>query len=144
MDLSTAKRIFELGSKYTKHEVKTVYKRLALKHHPDRNGNSSDSIYFMQQINEAYELLIRTIDDESAAAPDDLYGTQSEENSKTYGAGRERKHESSKSAEQKEYESEQNRRRTAEQEKQEAKRKRQQAAERERKYREEQEKKKKR
>ena len=64
MDLRTAETIFELDGDYTEREVKAAYKRLALKHHPDQNDNTRASNYFMSQINEAYELLMRSVGDD--------------------------------------------------------------------------------
>jgi DnaJ-class molecular chaperone len=38
-------------------EIKKSYRRLSLLHHPDRNGNSADSVAKFQKISDAYETL---------------------------------------------------------------------------------------
>lgn len=38
-------------------EIKTAYRKLALKHHPDRNQGNSESESVFKEINEAYEVL---------------------------------------------------------------------------------------
>jgi curved DNA-binding protein CbpA len=38
-------------------EIKTAYKNLALKCHPDKNGNTAESTTAFQQLNEAHEIL---------------------------------------------------------------------------------------
>ncbi|MEL6151373.1 MAG: J domain-containing protein, partial [Chloroflexota bacterium] len=46
-------------------EVKSAYRDLARKHHPDKNPDS-DSTRRMQQINDAYQRILRYIDAENA------------------------------------------------------------------------------
>ena len=38
-------------------EIKKAYRKLSMKHHPDRNGNSQESTEKFQKISEAYEVL---------------------------------------------------------------------------------------
>ncbi len=38
-------------------EIKDAYRRLAMKHHPDRNKNNPDSALKMKRVNEAYAVL---------------------------------------------------------------------------------------
>ena len=51
MNLAEALDVLELSPKYSQAEVKAAYRRLALKHHPDRGG----SLQKMVQVNLAYE-----------------------------------------------------------------------------------------
>jgi DnaJ family protein B protein 4 len=49
--------ILELGNNSTQEDIKKSYRKLSLLHHPDKNGNSQESINKIQDINEAYEVL---------------------------------------------------------------------------------------
>ena len=49
--------IFNISSEY----LKKQYRKMALKYHPDKNGNTQESTIKFQQINEAYEYLKREI-----------------------------------------------------------------------------------
>jgi hypothetical protein len=49
--------IFNISLEY----LKKQYRKMALKYHPDKNGNTQESTYKFQQINEAYEYLKREI-----------------------------------------------------------------------------------
>jgi len=42
-------------------DIKRAYRRLSLKHHPDRNGNSEESKKMFQNINQSYEILSKNI-----------------------------------------------------------------------------------
>lgn len=53
MRLEEAIKIFEIGKRFTKEELKKRYIMLSKANHPDLGGSKSD----MQRINEAYELL---------------------------------------------------------------------------------------
>ena len=48
------RNILELPRDFKKKEIKKYYRKAALKWHPDKNNNSSESIYKMQKINNAY------------------------------------------------------------------------------------------
>ena len=50
-------KILELTENATAEEIRKSYRRLSLVHHPDRNGNSPDSVTKSQKINEAYDTL---------------------------------------------------------------------------------------
>jgi len=45
----------------TEQELKKKYHKLALKNHPDKNGNTKESTEKFKQINEAYEIILREI-----------------------------------------------------------------------------------
>jgi DnaJ-class molecular chaperone len=50
-------KVLELTEPSTPEEIKKSYRRLSLIHHPDRNGNSSESVAKFQKISDAYETL---------------------------------------------------------------------------------------
>lgn len=41
----------------TKEEIKKAFRKMSILHHPDKNGNTEESIKKFQQLNEAYEIL---------------------------------------------------------------------------------------
>jgi DnaJ family protein B protein 4 len=49
--------ILEIESNSTPDDIKKSYRKLSLLHHPDKNGNSVESINKIQDINEAYDVL---------------------------------------------------------------------------------------
>ncbi len=61
--------VLEVARTATKEEIKEAYRKLARKHHPDRNGNSKESNVRFKAIGEAYEILY---DAEKRAAYDYL------------------------------------------------------------------------
>lgn len=50
-------KILELTENASAEEIRKSYRKLSLLHHPDRNGNSPDSVAKSQKINEAYDTL---------------------------------------------------------------------------------------
>lgn len=50
-------KILGVEEKSTKDEIKKAYRSLQMKHHPDKNPGSQDSINMTQKLNEAYETL---------------------------------------------------------------------------------------
>jgi hypothetical protein len=67
MDYKTALNILEIEYKYTTDltlkNLTKQYRKLALKHHPDKNGNTSESNEKFKQLNESYTFLKREIKD---------------------------------------------------------------------------------
>ena len=67
MNYKDAFDILEIDFTQTKYEdlsleyLKKQYRKLALKNHPDKNGNTNESKEKFQQINEAYHYLKREI-----------------------------------------------------------------------------------
>jgi len=65
MDYIKASKILELDqSKLSLKYLKKKYHELALKNHPDKNGNTSQSNEMFQQLNEAYEFLSKELEEE--------------------------------------------------------------------------------
>ena len=50
-------KVLELTENATAEEIRRSYRKLSLLHHPDRNGNSTESVAKSQKINEAYDTL---------------------------------------------------------------------------------------
>jgi len=50
-------QILEITKTATEAEIKKAYRKLALKHHPDKNGNSAESVKKFQEISGAYAVL---------------------------------------------------------------------------------------
>jgi curved DNA-binding protein CbpA len=63
MNLTDALNVLEIEniSKITVDSLKRKYHKMALQHHPDKNGNTSESTEHFQRIQEAYVLLQREI-----------------------------------------------------------------------------------
>lgn len=52
MNIEDAAKLLELKAPFTSSQAKTNYRRLAMKHHPDKGGNTEK----MKRLNEAYSL----------------------------------------------------------------------------------------
>lgn len=50
-------KILGVSKDATDAQLKTAFKKLALKHHPDRNGGSEEAAKKFKEIGEAYEVL---------------------------------------------------------------------------------------
>jgi len=68
MEISKA---YEIFGNVTPENLKKTYYRLALKHHPDKNGNTEEAKKRFQEINEAYEIL-KIVDTPHVEEYDDL------------------------------------------------------------------------
>jgi len=57
--LSTVDHYRTLGLKLeaTQQDIKKTYRKLAMQHHPDRNGGNPESEEHLKEINEAYRIL---------------------------------------------------------------------------------------
>lgn len=70
MDIDKSLKLFGLNyqdfERIEIYEIKTIYKKLALKYHPDKNGNTLDSSEKFREINDAYNTLLdfKAINDE--------------------------------------------------------------------------------
>jgi len=80
MNYKDAFEILEIDFTSTKHEdlsleyLKKQYRKLALKNHPDKNGNTDESTKKFQKINEAYHYLKREIKHLNYDDIDDIKG----------------------------------------------------------------------
>jgi hypothetical protein len=65
MDIQRAYQLLQLENIHSVSltEVKKQYYRLALENHPDKNGNTEESTLRFQEINEAYEVIKREIEE---------------------------------------------------------------------------------
>ncbi|MCP4686699.1 MAG: DnaJ domain-containing protein, partial [Desulfobacterales bacterium] len=50
-------RVLGVAPTASRREIKDAYRRLAMKHHPDRNKNNPESALKMKRVNEAYAVL---------------------------------------------------------------------------------------
>ncbi len=62
--------VLEVNKNATADEIKKAYRRLAMQHHPDRNGDDKEAEHRFKQINEAYDVL----KDEQKRAAYDRFG----------------------------------------------------------------------
>lgn len=58
MNIEKARNILNLKYKFTNDDLKKNYRLMALKHHPDKNGNSEESCETFKEINNAYLYLL--------------------------------------------------------------------------------------
>jgi hypothetical protein len=65
MDIINACILLEIDVRYltklSKEDIKKKYHKVALKHHPDKNGNTLEATHNFQQISEAYEYLMNNL-----------------------------------------------------------------------------------
>ena len=50
-------QVLGINSDSSSNEIKKAYRSLTLKHHPDKNNNSQDSLDKTQELNDAYSIL---------------------------------------------------------------------------------------
>jgi DnaJ-class molecular chaperone len=61
--IDEARRLLELGDGATLKEIRSAYKRLAQRHHPDKHGGGADNTEVMKRLNWAYRLLTAYCDE---------------------------------------------------------------------------------
>ncbi|MBN1625520.1 MAG: J domain-containing protein [Deltaproteobacteria bacterium] len=49
--------MLDVDKEATAEDIKKSYRRLAMKYHPDINGNDPDGVELLKEINEAYDIL---------------------------------------------------------------------------------------
>jgi len=58
-EINEARRLLGLGEATTLKEIKSAYRRLAHRHHPDKHGSpTAESEQMMKKLNQAYKLLM--------------------------------------------------------------------------------------
>jgi hypothetical protein len=62
-EVDEARRLLSLSDTATLKEIKSAYRRLAHRHHPDKHGGGSDEAEVMKKLNWAYKLLMGYCDD---------------------------------------------------------------------------------
>jgi len=62
-DIDEARKLLGLGDIATLSEIKSAYKRLAHRYHPDKPSGGVDETETMKKLNWAYQLLMRYCDD---------------------------------------------------------------------------------
>ena len=58
VEIDEARRLLGLGEAATLKEIKSAYRRLAHRHHPDRHGGGEETEEAMKKLNWAYKLLM--------------------------------------------------------------------------------------
>jgi len=57
-EIDEARRVLGLGEAATLKEIKSAYRRLAHRHHPDKHGSATEEIDTMKKLNRAYKILM--------------------------------------------------------------------------------------
>lgn len=77
-DIDRARRLLGLGNAATLKEIKSVYRRLAHRHHPDKHTVASEEdVERMKKLNQAYKVLMNYCTDYK-------YGFKEEDVARTY------------------------------------------------------------
>ena len=58
LKIKDAKKLFDLGDRATLSEIKTVFRHLTKKYHPDLAGESEENRAKTQEVTEAYQALL--------------------------------------------------------------------------------------
>jgi hypothetical protein len=62
-EIDEARKLLGLDDAATLSEIKSAYKRLAHRYHPDKHSGGADETEVMKKLNWAYKLLMRYCDD---------------------------------------------------------------------------------
>ena len=57
-EIDEARKLLGLGGQATLKQIKQAYRRMAIRHHPDKAENGAQAEEMMKQLNAAYELLV--------------------------------------------------------------------------------------
>ena len=64
MEYKDALQLFELEDNTDIESIRKQYRKLCLKHHPDKNGGTTDSVAMFQTVQEAYIVLMDNQEDD--------------------------------------------------------------------------------